>query len=283
MLLPVTLATFKGVLVDAGGQTFVIPTASVDRIVRMRREEIKTIEGREVIGLNGHALSLARLDDVLELPRRAPLDALFLEVVVLGTAEQRVGFTVDTVLNEQEVLVKNLGKPLVRVRNIAGATILASGMPVLILNVTDLLKSAVRNAGTGRLAAAPETGEEPPLRRRVLVVDDSLTSRTLLKNILESAGYEVVTAVDGIDALTQLASRDFALVVSDVEMPRMDGFDLTTKIRGDTKLGELPVVLVTAMASREYQERGIDAGANAYVIKSSFDQSNLLDIIRRLI
>jgi two-component system chemotaxis sensor kinase CheA len=105
----------------------------------------------------------------------------------------------------------------------------------------------------------------------------------LLKNILESAGYSVVTAVDGADALIALKSRDFDLLVSDVEMPRLDGFDLTTQVRADKKLAELPVVLVTALGSREHQERGIDAGANAYVVKSSFDQSNLIEIIRKLI
>ena len=104
-----------------------------------------------------------------------------------------------------------------------------------------------------------------------------------MKNILESSGYSVVTAIDGVDALTALKSREFDLLVSDVEMPRMDGFDLTAKVRADKKLVELPVVLVTALGSREHQERGIDVGANAYIVKSSFDQSNLLDVTRKLI
>jgi two-component system chemotaxis sensor kinase CheA len=105
----------------------------------------------------------------------------------------------------------------------------------------------------------------------------------LLKNILESAGYSVVTAIDGLDALTTLKSRDFDLLVSDVDMPRLDGFDLTAKIRADKKLAELPVVLVTALGSREHQERGIDVGANAYIVKSSFDQSNLIEVIRKFV
>ena len=120
-------------------------------------------------------------------------------------------------------------------------------------------------------------------KRAILVVEDSITSRALLKNILESAGYLVTTAVDGIDAYTALKTGTFDLVVSDVEMPRMDGFDLTAKVRSDKQLAELPIVLVTALESREHRERGIDVGANAYIVKSSFDQSNLLEVVRRLI
>ncbi|MFZ2853057.1 MAG: response regulator, partial [Rhodocyclaceae bacterium] len=120
-------------------------------------------------------------------------------------------------------------------------------------------------------------------QRSLLVVEDSITARSLLKSILETAGYRVATAVDGVDALTVLRTGQFDLVVSDVEMPRMDGFELTARIRGDKKLAELPVVLVTALESRADKERGIDVGANAYLVKSSFDQSNLCEVIGRLL
>ena len=204
----------------------------------------------------------------------------------LGAADKRIGFAVDEILSEQEVLVKNLGKPLLRVRNVAGATVLQTGTPAVILNVADLLKSAVRPgaAAGARAAAGAAPAATPEIHaRRILVADDSVTSRMLLKNILESSGYQVATAVDGMDALTALKTREFDLVVSDVEMPRMDGFDLTSKIRADKKLAELPVVLVTALGSREHQERGIDVGADAYIVKSSFDQKNLLEVIRKLV
>jgi len=115
------------------------------------------------------------------------------------------------------------------------------------------------------------------------VADDSITARTLLRSILETAGYRVTTAVDGADAFAQARDGNFDLVVSDVDMPRMSGFELTEKIRSNKKLGELPVVLVTALESREDRERGVDAGANAYIVKSSFDRSNLLEVVRRLI
>jgi two-component system chemotaxis sensor kinase CheA len=114
-------------------------------------------------------------------------------------------------------------------------------------------------------------------------VEDSITSRTLLKNILEVSGYDVQTAVDGADALATLKSGAFDLVVSDVDMPRMNGFELTARVRADKRLGELPVILVTALDSREDRERGIDVGANAYIVKSSFDKGNLLEAVRRLV
>jgi two-component system chemotaxis sensor kinase CheA len=170
---------------------------------------------------------------------------------------------------------------LSRVRNIAGATVLGTGEVVPVLNVPDLMKSAVRSAPVARKGAAD--GKAPSGTGRILVAEDSITSRVLLKGILETAGYHVATAVDGVDALTQLRSSDFDLIVSDVDMPRMNGFELTVKIRADKKLGELPVVLVTALESREDRERGIEAGANAYIIKSSFDQSNLLGVVRKFL
>jgi two-component system chemotaxis sensor kinase CheA len=283
MLLPVTLAAFKGVLVEAGGQTFVIPTASIDRIVRVKREEIHTVEARTTITMDGHTVALAWLDAVLEFSRKKRSNDGLIEVAVLGAGDERIGFAVDAVLNEQEVLVKNLGPPLLHVRNIAGAAVLASGVPVLILHVADLLKSAVRAADNGTATAITVTEEEPARRRSILVVDDSLVSRMLLKNILESAGYDLATAVDGMDALTQLQTREFALVVSDVEMPRMDGFDLARRIRADKKLTNLPIVLMTALASREDQECGIEAGANAYLLKKNFDHGDLLDVVQKLI
>jgi len=179
------------------------------------------------------------------------------------------------------VLVKPLGPQLTRVRNVAGASVLGTGQVVPVLNVPDLLKSAVKRA-TVALAGAVEKHTETE-KQSILVVEDSITSRALLKNILESAGYRITTAVDGVDAYTTLKTGMFDLIVSDVEMPRMDGFDLTAKVRADRQFAELPVVLVTALGSREHRERGIDVGANAYIVKSSFDQSNLLEVIGRLI
>jgi two-component system chemotaxis sensor kinase CheA len=284
IVLPLTLATFRGILVRAGDRLFVIPAASVERVTRAAETDIGTVENRETIVLGGQAVALVGLSDMLELPRAAASEAADrgASAVVLGAGPERIAFRVDEVLGEQEVLVKTLGRQLARVRNVAGASVLGTGQVVPVLNVPDLMKSAVKRAA----AHAPVAAVEEPAgaqQRSILVVEDSITSRALLKNILESAGYRVATAVDGIDAYTALKTATFDLVVSDVEMPRMDGFDLTARVRADKRLAELPVVLVTALESREHRERGIDAGASAYIVKSSFDQSNLLEVIRRLI
>jgi two-component system chemotaxis sensor kinase CheA len=281
LVAPLTLATFRGTLIRVAEQLFVLPSTNVERVARIPGEAIQTVENRETLVFDEQPVSLVRLDEVLGIEtavRSRPDADAFVQVAVLGAADRRMAFLVDEVLHEQEVLVKPLGRQLSRVRNIAAATVLGNGRVVPILNVADLLKSAVTKAPSSIMGR----GEEPEKSRAVLVVEDSITARTLLKNILESAGYEVHTAIDGVDGITALKSREFDIVVSDVEMPRMNGFDLTVKIRADKKLAELPVVLVTALESREDRERGMDVGANAYIVKSSFDQSNLLEVIGRL-
>jgi two-component system chemotaxis sensor kinase CheA len=184
---------------------------------------------------------------------------------------------VDGVQNEQEVLVKGLGNQLSRVRNIAGSTVLGNGEIALILNVQDLMKFSA----SVKIQAKEE--KEIGKKTSILIADDSVTARTLLKNILESAGYEVKTVVDGMEAFTTLKIKKFDLLVSDVEMPRMNGFSLVSKIRNDSELKDLPVILITGLESREDKEKGIEVGANAYIVKSSFDQSDLLEVIRRFI
>lgn len=280
--LPVALSTFRGILVQAGERPFILPTASVEKAVRFLPSDVQTVEARETLSLDGRAVALVRLTDVLGIPAAPMTSAPVGKIpgIILGAGNERLVFAVDAILEEQEVLVKRLPKPLLRVRNVAGATVLGSGRIATILHVADLLKSA-RKAGR---KAAPTTAPTPRLaaEKSILVAEDSITSRMLLKGILESAGYRVKVAVDGMAAFTALRSEHFDLVVSDVEMPRMNGFQLTARIRDDKKLAELPVILLTALASREDQERGIEVGADAYLVKSSFDQSNLLEAVRRL-
>lgn len=284
MVLPLTLSTCRGVLVGVGEQTFIVPAAGVERVARIDKAAFKTVENRETVVLNGEALSYVRLADCLLIARKEKSgdDGGVIPLFVIGSGASRIAFGVDAILDEQEVLVKSLGPQLSRVRNIAGASILGTGKVAAILHPGDLVKSAIKGAAAPAAALyQPEAAEA--VRRSVLVAEDSITARTLLKNILETSGYRTITAVDGIDALTQLKTNEIDLVVSDVDMPRMNGFDLTAKIRASREFADLPVVLVTSLDSSEDRERGIDAGANAYIVKSSFDQSNLLDVIKRLI
>jgi two-component system chemotaxis sensor kinase CheA len=290
MLMPLSLTTFGGVLVRAGVHQFVLPTMNIERVLRVSREDIGTVENRQTIRSDGKVLSMVRLCDALDLPLRKvsnePPNAenatsSKLPLVIVSYSGKRIAFQVDEVMDEHQVLMRNLGKQLRRVRNISGATILGNGRVVPVLNVPDLMRSAVLSGTVS--TKGPAEAKEPEGKGKILVVEDSITSRTLIRNLLEMAGYTVATAVDGVDGVTQAHAGDFDLVVSDVDMPRLNGFELTTKIRDKKNSDELPVVLVTALDSREDRERGIEVGANAYIVKSSFDQSNLLDVVRRLI
>lgn len=281
VILPLTLATFRGVHVRVGDHEFIFPTGQLERVLRVGEGDVWTAENREVVSVDGQVLLLARLADVLELGRRpVPGGAGKGTLVIAGSGEQRIAFLVDAVLGEQEVLVKGLGRQLARVRNIAGATVLGNGRTVLILHLPDLLKSARLLLVRGRPVQAPVESEDA---KQILVAEDSITSRQLIKGILESAGYQVSTAVDGVDAYAKLRDKPFDLLVSDVEMPGMSGFELTALVRADTALAELPVVLLTALDSRDDRERGADVGANAYLVKNRFDRSNLIETVRRLL
>ncbi len=282
ILLPLSLATFRGILVQAAEQLFVIPAVNVERGIHVKPEDVKTVANRETILFDGQSLALVRLHSILELPTPAKEGKTSFSAVVLAVGDRRLAIGVDKVLEENEVLVKSLGKQLARVRNIGAATVLGSGAVVPILNPADLILSAIRATGSASAAAAP-TVPELAQAPDILLAEDSMTSRMLLKNILQSSGYQVRAVVDGAEAWALLKTKPFAAVVSDVEMPRMDGFKLTARIRADPKLADLPVILVTAREAREDRERGMEAGASAYLVKSSFDQSNLLETLKRLL
>jgi two-component system chemotaxis sensor kinase CheA len=288
--IPLTLATYRGIFIRVSGEIFVIPTTAVKRILRINRNEIKMIENRQTIPLNGSTLSYAYLGDLLGLRRKNnSTPGLHGEkdnqenfhALIIGTGEDRIAFGVDEVLNEQEILVKHLAKPVSRVRNIGGVTVLGSGKVIPILNASDMIKSAVSGFTPTEKAVVRE--KEEAKQRSVMIAEDSITSRMLLKDILESSGFLVKTAVDGAEALSFLREGGYDLLVSDIDMPRMNGFELTEKIRGDKNLKELPVVLVTALKTREDRERGMEVGANAYIEKSTFTPQSLLDVVNRLV
>ena len=268
MTVPVAIAGFHGLLVRAGGQRFLVSIGAVERVVAGSGASVRWQD---------EALPAADLATLLGLPAApAGPDAVPACLIVRG-AGATAGVLVDEVLGDREVTVKQLEPPLLHVRHVAAAGLLGSGDVALILRPADLVRSVRDGLVAQPPPEAPPTG--PPL---VLVVDDAITTRAMERSLLEAAGYRVLVAADGVDAWTALQEHPVDLVVSDIDMPRMDGFDLTSRIRADPALAGLPVVLVTALESREDKERGIRLGANAYVVKSSFEESNLLEIIRRL-
>ncbi len=280
---PLSLSTLRGLVLTAAGRRLILPTRNLVRLVRRQPEEIRTLENREAIQVDGQWISWVELGEVLGLPSPpGGPETKHLLAGLLQSGETRVAFGIDDVQGEEEILLKPLGKLLRRVRHIAGAAVMGSGAVVPVLDPDDLVRSALQiSRGRRPVPAGEETaGRSAPA---VLVADDSITSRVLLKNVLEAAGYRVTTAIDGQDAWFALKGAHFDGVVTDVEMPRLNGFELTARIRRDPGLERLPVVLVTALESPEDRERGIDAGASAYIVKSNFDQSNLLDVLRRLL
>jgi two-component system chemotaxis sensor kinase CheA len=288
ILLPMTLATLRGILVRVKEFMFILPTMNVERVMKIEQAEIRTVENHETLRIDDQVLSLLDFGEVLGLPKhkhteldpeQENLNQVW--IVILFSGESRMAFMVDDVMEEQQVLIKSLGKLLKRVKNISGATILGSGKVVPVINIPDLMKSAVSIIGRKREVPAGELFVQKT--GKILVAEDSITSRTLIKNILETAGHQVTTSVDGADAFTKARDGNFNIIISDVDMPKMNGFELTAKIRNDKNLSEIPVVLITALESREDCEHGIEVGADAYIIKSSFDQNNLLEIIKKLI
>ncbi|HEY9677463.1 MAG TPA: response regulator [Drouetiella sp.] len=277
--LPMTIGTFRGVLIKCGSETLVVPTADFDRVVRLKPSQVQSDKDSTSIKVENKTIPLIPLHVPLDLPESARKPHHL--IIVLKTGESIHAFEVDDVLEEQEILVKKVSKPIVRVRNVAGVTILGNGKPAVILNVKDLIKTAQKTAK----ASTPEV-REPTIaakQQRILVVDDTITARILMKNILESAGYAVKTAKDGVEALKTLNREDFDMVVTDIEMPNMNGIELTSAVRAESKCKEIPIILVTSMTDQESRDKGTAAGANAFFVKSSFDQNNLVDVIKQLI
>ncbi len=290
--LPLSVATTLCLIVECRDTLFAVPASSVFRVKRVQRQEIGRAEGRDVVRIGDQVLALHDLATLLAMPAPpSPVladDAVY--ALLLGIADQRVAIAVDAVHEVQELVVKPLPAPLGHVPHIAGASNLGTGAITLVLNAADVVRTAIQGipqSSIGVTLAARAMNDEPAQARSapstILVADDSFTTRSLERNILETAGYTVRVAADGMEAWLLLQREPVDLVVSDVMMPHMTGFELTSRIRGDKHLGNLPVVLVTAQESPQDREQGLAAGADAYLVKSAFDQDNLLTTIERLI
>ena len=283
LTLPLTLTSIRGLLVVAGGSVFALDTANVRKLLRVPRSDIREVEGRAMIVGEGPPLALASLATLLGLPTSgAEAERDKVHVVVLAVGGSEAALAVEELLSEQELLVRNLGSRLKRVRYVAGGTVLPTGRIALILHASDVVQAAL--AGTDRGLLMPKTpAGTRAARKRLVVADDSVTTRTLMKSILEGAGYEVLVAADGAEAWRMVQDKGADLVVTDVEMPRMDGFELTEAIRGSALFREVPVILVTALESEADKTRGLRVGASAYLLKSAFDQRDLLHSVAQFL
>lgn len=278
--LPVTVSAFRVVLVRAMGAIFALPTLAVERIVREPRATV--VNADHTIAWGDERLCVYPLHHVLRLSddggarKRAPDHMI---VTIVSGRDACRAFEVDSVIGEQEVLLRHIGPLLTGTPMLSGVTILGSGEIAPILDPSELIAATVDASIASAISAGRQTISS---RKSVLLVEDSITSRTLLKHVLEGAGYHVETAVDGAAALAQMRRSPFDLTVSDVEMPRMDGLELTRQVRADPALASVPMVLVTSLDSPEDEERGMEAGANAYLMKSRFNQESLLQTVEAL-
>ena len=282
---PLTLATIRALLVKVGTETVALPTAHVERVKRISPADLRRAEGSDLLlgaaGNDDRPVRIVSLARLLGPPLAERVLDLHASAVVLEAQGRRLAVVVDELIAEQVVIVRKLDGARASLPHLSGVAILGGGRIALVANVPRLLSNGL-DAHSSSTLAGP-AADEAPARRRILVVDDSVTTRMLEQSVLEAAGYEVKTAVDGMDAWEMLAEDDWDLVVSDVEMPRMDGFGLCAAIRGSARHSRLPVVLVTALEKQEHRTKGLEAGADAYIGKSSFDQRSLLETIQQLL
>jgi two-component system chemotaxis sensor kinase CheA len=287
IMLNSSLSTTDALVVQVSEHPYAIPVGFVEAMQLVSPQEIFADGGSQTIPFQGESVSVAWLADLLGLPVKAPTSTRALHAaaktipcIVLQIGSERLALLVDTILEQQDIVLKPQSLLLKRVRNISGATILGTGEVCIVLNPPDLFKSA-RKAITS--VTVQELTEQAQVKQKILLVEDSIPIRTQMKRILEGAGYDVTAAVDGEDGFNQLRAGSFAAVVSDVQMPNLDGLELTAKLRQFQEYKDLPVILVTTLATQEDKRQGHQAGANAYITKGDFEQGVLLDTLRRLI
>lgn len=267
--LPVQLQILHVLVVRSGPGLFGVPSDAVERVVRVNGDEIGMVEGLPVLDDAGRTLRVVDLGRVLDA--RLPASPNRRTGFVLAAGGRRAAILADEVVGEEEILLRDLEFPLAGLAPYSGVAVMESGSIVLALHPVELLEKAFVVRPVSAVGAA---------RKRILVADDSPTTRSLLRGVLAAAGYEVVTASDGVEASGMLSSSGAEIVVADVEMPRMNGFELARHVKSSSR-GKIPVLLVTARSSDEDRRRGMESGADAYIVKSAFESEGLLETVRR--
>ncbi|MGO8988108.1 MAG: response regulator [bacterium] len=284
LVLPLTIAIIQVLLVKMQNMLFALPMFSVTESVKVNTDDVSLTGGRMALQFREHIVPLVRLSEVLALPlagnekEKTKKEML---VVMTTSLDSRVGFIVDEIAGEGEAFIKSLGKHLGKVKNVSGAIVMPTGEVVVVLDTADLVANSA--LGLPHLTGKKSVVGTKHKEKRILIVEDAFSTRELEKSILETHGYLVDTAVDGLDALDRMVDNQYDLIVSDVEMPRMDGFELCRTLKNNEGYKDIPVVMVTALQKEEDKRRGIEVGAAAYLVKSAFEQTNLLDTIERLV
>jgi two-component system chemotaxis sensor kinase CheA len=279
LTLPLTLSRIRALLVEAGGRRFALGAGNVRQFLRVAPEDLQPVEGRETVRLGDRHIAVVAMTRALGLGSDQPPAATKLLLAVVSDGIEEVALAVDEVVSEQEIIVKPFAGRAAGTGLVSAASILADGSVALILNAADLVRAALGLPPRPLVEHSGRKGDP----RRVLLVEDSMTTLLLERGILEAAGYDVVPATDGQQAWDVLQSKGADIVVSDIEMPGIDGFALTAAVRASARFRDLPVILVTSRETAEDKARGLDAGADAYIVKSAFDQRELLETIAQLL
>jgi len=284
MQLPLTLSVLRTLLVEIAGEPYAFPLAQIDHSLKLTQDQLETLEGRQHFRLGNQHIGLLAAHQVLECPSEPPGDTE-LPVVVLGERNHRYGLLVDRFLGERELVVQPLDPRLGKIKDISAAALMEDGSPVLIVDVDDMVRSIEKLIAAGALTGVtqPALLEANLPRKRVLVVDDSLTVRELERKLLESAGFVAEVAVDGMDGWNAARSGDYDLIITDVDMPRMDGIELTLMLKKDAQLRSVPVMIVSYKDRDEDRMRGLNAGADYYLTKGSFHDETLIRAVQDLI
>jgi two-component system sensor histidine kinase and response regulator WspE len=282
--LPLTLSLVRSLLVSIGGEPYAFPLAYVNRTMILDRDQIESLEGRQHFSFDERQVGLVAASQILQSGDAAAGDDR-ISLVIIGDQSQIYGLQVDRLLGEHMLVVQPLDARLGKIKDVAAAALMEDGAPVLILDVADMLNSVEKLIAQGQLSKIQNNASQQQIQtsKRVLVVDDSLTVRELERKLLSSRGYTVRVAVDGMDGWNALRSEPFDLVVTDIDMPRMDGIELVTLIKKNLQLKAIPVMIVSYKDRQEDRQRGLEAGADYYLAKASFHDETLLQAVEDLI
>ncbi|MEI6560492.1 MAG: hybrid sensor histidine kinase/response regulator [Verrucomicrobiota bacterium] len=281
--LPLTLSVMRFLLVEVAGEPYAIPLARLTRTLHVARTDIETLEGREHAPFEGQRVGLVSAAQIFGKNQTSSADQV--SVVILGDRAKRFGVVVDRFLGERQLVVQPLDPRLGKIKDINAGALMPDGSPVLILDVDDVMRSVELLISHGQLDRVQRAGavHADRRRKRVLVVDDSLTVRELERKLISNAGYEVEVSIDGMDGWNAVRTQPFDLVVTDIDMPRLDGIELVRLIKNDPRLKELPVMIVSYKDRPEDRNRGLEAGADYYLTKGSFHDETLLNAVTDLI
>ena len=279
---PLTLSVVRSLVVEVGGEAYAFPLAHIERMCDLAPEDIVQVEGRQHFWHEGRHVGLVAASQLLNRPA-SQSSSQALKVVVIREREAIYGVAVELFIGERTLVVLPLDERLGKIQDISAGALLDDGSVVLIVDVEDLLRSVDKLLDTGRLERIARQNQTQTPRKRILVVDDSLTVRELQRKLLLNRGYDVAVAVDGMDGWNALRAEDFDLLITDIDMPRMDGIELVSLLRRDNRLQSLPVMVVSYKDREEDRRRGLDAGADYYLAKASFHDDALLDAVVELI